>query len=69
MIIQHLFQIIQEFMKEANFQNMVPGSQNWSYGDFNAIANSAPVKIVDLAKENATYICSTTDIQGNSNNT
>jgi len=56
-------------MKEANFQNMVPGSQNWSYGDFNAIANSAPVKIVDLAKENATYICSTTDIQGNSNNT
>ena len=51
-------------MKEANYQNMVNGSQKWDYGDFNKIANAAPVKIIDIGKENKTHICSTTDLKG-----
>ena len=56
--------ILKEFILEANFQNSNKGSQKWSYGDFNKIANIAPVKIVEMKGEkNITTTCSTTDIQ------
>ncbi|XP_023329707.1 uncharacterized protein LOC111702294 [Eurytemora carolleeae] len=53
----------QEFMLETNYQNAV-NIANWPYGDFNKIANIAPVKIVQIKnQENQTHTCSTTDLE------
>ncbi|XP_023329718.1 uncharacterized protein LOC111702305 [Eurytemora carolleeae] len=52
-----------EFMQEINYQNAIYSPQ-WSLGDFDNIANIAPVKIIEINRRgNKTYTCSTTDIQ------
>ncbi|XP_023346590.1 uncharacterized protein LOC111715491 [Eurytemora carolleeae] len=55
----------QEFMQESNFRNAVNDpSSPWPYGDFNKIASSGSVKIIEIKRgSNKTYICSTTDIE------
>ena len=52
-------------MQESNFRNAVNDpSSPWPYGDFNKIASSGSVKIIELKRgSNKTYVCSTTDIQ------
>ena len=50
-------------MQEINYQNAIY-SPEWSLGDFDKIANIAPVKIIEINRRgNKTYTCSTTDIQ------
>ena len=50
-------------MQEINYQNAIYSPQ-WSLGDFDNIANIAPVKIIEINRRgNKTYTCSTTDIQ------
>ena len=52
-------------MQESNFRNAVNDpSSPWPYGDFNKIASSGSVKIIEIKRgSNKTYICSTTDIE------